>query len=288
MFQSTIRISKLSEVSDSLIRPVAVRLLEETDRIIAIDHNDKCICKVLDLNSKKCIYSFGSYGTRTGQFLYPVSISMIGCVLCVADFNRNVIVILTYDGYLVSEVDLNYFSRRSKFTNSLQKPWSLCYSTNSASLYAAFMVSNRVISLSSQLPFQITLGRGVLVQPLCVCVGENEIIFVLDKTTSIKYFQEDGTFIGNVMLIKIHDWCSESLVRFVIDTKGNYILCPSSINSIVVFSAAGQQIFPVSRVQMEEFAFDSPLDISLEQNGRKIVVSDTFNEKVQLFDYSID
>ena len=283
MLQSNIRIRKRSEVSHSLIRPVAVRALEGTNIIIVIDHNEKCVCKMFDFSTKACSYSFGTYGSGTGEFKYPVSVCIIGSVLCIADYHRNVIIILTYEGYLVSEVDLNCFSRESKFSDN---PWSLSYSALSSNLYGASLLSNRIFTLSSQLPFQITFGKGVLVNPLCVCVGENEIIFVLDRTTNIKYFQEDGTFIGNIILIKIFDWCSESLVRFVIDKKGNFILCPSSLNSLVVFSPTGDQVFPASRAQTEELAFDNPMDVSLDQKGRILLVSDTFNEEVQLFDYS--
>ena len=287
MFQFTIQISKHSDVSDSLIRPVAVGLLEETNRIIAIDHSEKYTCKVLDLNSKECIYSFGSYGTGTGQFMYPVSISMMGSVVCVADFHRNVIVMLTSEGYFITEVDLNHISRNCNFLYTLQKPWSLSYSANSSSLYCAFMVTSRIIRLSPLLPFQITFGKGSLVQPLCVCVGKNEMICVLDKTTSIKCFQEDGVLVGTVNLMKICKWSSESLVKFVMDTKGHFIVCPSSLNTIIVFSPTGEQIFPVSCVQMQEFGLDSPLDICLDKKERTLVVSDTFNGRVQLFDYSI-
>ena len=233
MFQFTIQISKHSDVSDSLIRPVAVGLLEETNRIIAIDHSEKYTCKVLDLNSKECIYSFGSYGTGTGQFMYPVSISMMGSVVCVADFHRNVIVMLTSEGYFITEVDLNHISRNCNFLYTLQKPWSLSYSANSSSLYCAFMVTSRIIKLSPLLPFQITFGKGSLVQPLCVCVGKNEMICVLDKTTSIKCFQEDGVLVGTVNLMKICKWSSESLVKFVMDTKGHFIVChPPSTQSL--------------------------------------------------------
>ncbi|KAI6650968.1 hypothetical protein LOD99_5807 [Oopsacas minuta] len=251
----TVCISEKSKITDSLDCPGAVCLFEETNSIIAIERSGDPVCKVININTKDCIYSFGRYGTGSGRFCYPTSISLIGSVVCVADYRRNAIILFTIDGEYITEMDL------------LENPWSLCYSITTSNLYITCIFSNKVIILSSQLPYTLTLGKGKLVQPLCVRVNQQEIVFVLDKTTNITYFQEDGNILGNITLEKIDSWSSESLNRFVIDAKGNFILCPTSLNSIIVFSRSGKQIFPISHKQRHMFQFDNPLDIQLDSKG---------------------
>ena len=268
---SEVNISKQSELTDTLVSPSAACLLEDTNKIVAIERIGNFACKVFNINTNECVYSFGNY--QTGQFSYLVSICLIGSVVCVADYRRMVIMLFTNEGDCISEVHL------------LANPWSLCYSNNSLNLYITFLFTNKVMRISSELPYQLVIGKGILVQPLCVCVNEQEIIFVLDKTTKVTYFQEDGDILGNISFEKIDPWCSESLVTFVIDKKENFILCPSSINSILVFTGMGNQIFPKSNEQRRELNFDNPLHIHLDSRCAILLVCDTYNGRIQIFDY---
>ena len=268
---SEVNISKQSILTDTLVSPSAACPLEDINKIVAIERNGKFACKVFDVKTKECVYSFGNY--QTGQFSYPVSICLIGSGICIADYRRMAIVVFTNEGDFISEIHL------------LSNPWSLCYSNNSSNLYITFLFANKVLRISSELPYQRIIGKGILVQPLCVCVNQQEIIFVLDKTTMITYFQEDGDLLGNICFEKIDPWCSESLVTFVIDKNGNFIICPSSINSILVFTDKGKQIFPKSNKQRRELNFDNPLHIYLDFRWAILLVCDTYNGRIQIFDY---
>lgn len=268
---SEVIISKLSDLTDTLITPSAACPLEDINRIVVIERHGKFACKVFDINTKECIYSFGSY--QTGEFRYPVSVCLIGSVVCVSDHWRMKIILFTDEGDFITDIHL------------LATPWTLCYSTRRSNLYVTSLFKNRVVRLSPELPYQLYIGKKTLFQPLCVCVNEQEMIFVLDKTTRITYFQEDGEVLGNISFEKLDPWCSESLATFVMDEKGNFILCPSKINSIVVFTGKGKQIFPKSNKQRKELNLDNPLHVYLDIRWAILLVCDTYHGRIQIFDY---
>ena len=284
-----VRITKLKGVrNESLCSPHSVCLMEDCKRLAVIDRSAGKVCKTIDLTTNEPLFSFGDYGLGRGEFSYPIDVERIGSLLAVADYLRIVIVLFSLEGDFVSEVELSCFADLRTFSEDKLRPWSLSYSDLSSNLYGCFLLANAIFRFSSDKPCRYTFGRNVLKQPLGICVGGNENVFVIDKTTCVTRFQEDGGVLARIEFNKIDSWCSETIVRFALDLTGNFILCPSSLNLILVFSPKGEQLFPLGAKDRSIFSLDNPLDVTLSRSGALLAVSDTYHGVIELFNYSCD
>ena len=230
----------------------------------------------------KLLFFIGGFGWEREQFQYPVDICANNTLdVFVADYENQRIE--RYDR------DLNWIA--SIYTDpSLDERLQLGFINSvdysrHGELFAVDSENKRILKFNTlQEPVSsygdYDWGQGVLTDPVKICVGPDDMIYVSDRGDGrIFVYDYYGNFlntIGDEILKSPSGLFLYNTILFVTDTE---------LNKIFAFQTSGQKIFEFGAPGDKIGAFQNPGDIAFYQN--KLYVADTDNNRIQIFNLTI-
>jgi predicted membrane-bound mannosyltransferase/DNA-binding beta-propeller fold protein YncE len=177
----------------------------------------------------------------------------------------------------------------------LQNPKGISVAPD-GSIYIADTGNNRIIHLSED---HILLGEwgsegsdfGKFNQPWDVAVGHDGSVFIADTWNHrIQKFTSTGDYIASWGVYGQAEspeafWGPRGLT---IDPQGNLLITDTGNKRVVVFSSDGEFIEEFGTVGYQLGEFDEPVGIEASPVTNMLYVADTWNQRVQVFEYIQD
>jgi tripartite motif-containing protein 2/3/tripartite motif-containing protein 71 len=249
-------------------RPWGVAINSKGNIIVA-EYGEKCI-SIFSPEGEK-IRSFGSEGSRPGQFKWPqgVAVDDDDNILVVDNWN-NRIQKFTSDGRFVSAVD----------NLDLKSPVGIAIHPHSKNIYVTDSYNGCILILDPDLTLSSSFGsegsgNGQFLSPCGVAFDSTGNVYVADSGNHrIQVFTAEGEYLRKFDHGNLYD--------ISIDSEDVLYVAENDSDRVLLFTRKGRLMTLFGSWGTGLGQFHSPCGIALDKDSN-IYVSDTWNNRLQIF-----
>ena len=264
-------------IISGLNRPFGVLITKDKDIVVAESRANRIT--ILNKEGKK-VKSFGTEGTKEGQFTYPrgVAISHDGHIL-VADYHR--LQKLTFEGDCVKSVGS---SETGNGPLQFDIPLGITVHPTTGQIFIADMYNHRIQVLNKDLTYSHSFGKKgsspkQLNQPYDVTFDNEGCLYVADFSNHcIKKFTSTGQYISRFSSEGSNPGQITNPTSIHIDNNLLYV-SEYGNNRISIFDTNGCFIHCFGKYGSGEKDFNNPCGITVDSLGN-LYVSDSGNDRL--------
>ena len=254
-------------------------VVTKNEEIIVAEKNSHCIT-ILNKEGKK-VKSFGTKGTKEGQFTYPrgVAISHDGCIL-VTDNHR--LQKLTFEGDCVKSVGS---SEKGNGPLQFNTPKGIIVHPTTGQIFIADSNNHRIQVLNKDLTYSHSFGkkgslREELNNPYDVTFDNKGYLYVADSDNHcIKKFTSTGRYISTFSSEGSNPSQIKDPTSIIIDNNNLLYVSEYGNNRISIFDTNGCFIHCFGKRGSGEGEFNRPYGITVDSLGN-LYVSDWNNNRL--------
>ena len=254
-------------------------VITKNEEIVVVEKDSHCIT-ILNKDGKK-VKSFGTKGTKEGQFTYPrgVAISQDGYILVTDDQRLQK---LTFEGDCVKSVGS---SESGNGPLQFSNPTGITVHPTTGQIFIADKYNHRIQVLNKDLTYSHSFGkRGCLSpeqfdQPYDVTLDNEGYLYVTDfNNHCFKKFTSTGQYISTFSSYGSNpgQLCSPSAI--IIDNNLLYV-CEWLSDRISIFDTNGCFIHCFGKSGSGKGEFDTPRGITIDSLGN-LYVTDAGNKRL--------
>ena len=243
------------------------------NQIIVTEGGSNCV-SVFSPEGEK-IHSFGSKGTKNGQFQFcsGVTVDNVGNIY-VVDRNNYRIQKFTPDGKFIQSVG-------TEGSGQLQfnYPLGVSFNPNNQKLYVCDQSNARVQVVNTDLTFHSTIGSYITVN---IAFSSNGDIYVTDYNNHcVQIFNQDGIFL-RTLRNKQQGQTLQYPVGIAVDSSDTVYVSEKDRGCISVFTAEGEYLTTFGGKGEAEGQFDCTFGLHIDKND-SLLVCDRNNGRIQIF-----
>ena len=249
--------------------------------IIVVERGASCI-SIFTLDGK--IQSFGSKGSKKGQFSYPTGVAVDNDDnIYIVDKSNYRIQKFTSTGGFIASVG-KYGSNPLQFNY----PVGIGFNKKNGKLYVCDQSNNRVQVLETNLTYHSSFGsegsgNGQFKNPLGVAFDSSGNVHIADfNNHCIQVFTLEGKFIRKFGSMGSGPGQLNSPYGVVVDSSDMIYVADCNNHRVCVFSPEGQFLKSFGSEGEAQGQFKQPRMVHVDENGF-ILVSDSGNNRVQIF-----
>ena len=264
--QPLVSVCEKGKGMEQLNNPLVVTVDNITGNIYIADQVNNCV-KVFD-RTGKYLSKFGNNEDK-GNILYPCGIAICGDRLIISQGN-DCIVNYQLNGKFISRI-----GKQGKGELEFDIPFGLTINESNGDIYICDRSNNRIQILNKDFSFKSQFGKDRLESPLDVKLSK-EYILVLDKSNPCLHLFSFNHILQKSVISRGKGMQVIYPRFFFIDQTDNILISDSYSNSILIFDKEFKLFhkIPVS---------DYPMGVTVDIQGRVIVVSQSSKDCLQIF-----
>ena len=249
-----------------LNNPLGVTVDNKTGNIYIADQSNNCV-KVFD-STGKYLFKFGD-NEGEGKMSYPKGVAIYGDRILITQ-NNNYIFNYQLNGKFISRI-----GRQGRGELEFNHLFSLTIDESNGDIYICDCNNNRIQILNSDFSFKSQFGKDKLKVPRDVKLSK-ENIYVLDASNPCLHLFNYNRLLQKSVISRgkgmevINPW------YFFIDHYDNILISDRGSNSISILNPLIELIHKFS-------VSNSPMGVTVDNQGRLIVVSDSDNNCLQIY-----
>ena len=261
--QPLVSVCSSGKGNEQLNYPLGVTVDDKTGIIYIADQYNNCV-KVFD---------------KTGKYLFKIGNNedkgkMLGVAICgdrvlISHFD-NCILNYQLNGKFISRI-----GRKGKGELEFDYPFGLTINESNGDIYICDRKNNRIQILIKDLSFKSQFGKATLKSPLDVKLSK-ECIFVLDVSNPCLHLFDYNHILQKSVISRGNGMQVIYPRFFFIDQADNILISDCDSTSIHIFNKEFKLFYkiPVS---------DNPMGITVDNQGRVIVVCQSYKDCIQIF-----
>ena len=269
------------KIVSRFIGPWGVVLLDKKEQLIVAEYGSHCII-VYDKEGKK-VRSFGSKGTKEGQFIYPCGVANSNINdghKLVTDEHR--LQKLTPEGRCIMSVGS---SQRGSGPLQFNNPIGISVHPTTQQMFVADLSNHRIQVINGDFTYSHSIGSegtapGQLNRPWDVALDGVSNVYVANYSNhSIDVFTSDGKYLRRFGSKGCGDGQLQNPSSITIDTYNMVYVAENGNHRISVFTTDGVFIRHIGHQGSGEGEFKYPYSITVDMLGN-LYVSDSGNNRV--------
>ena len=269
-----------STISFSILSPISVRKkhLNGPDSLICTDSGNIIVHNSIS-KTIAFISPTGELICELNDFIHPWGLAFSDILVFVSDFFTNQIKVYSHMGDYVCT-----FGKFGISQGQFDNPTGISYNFTLKHLYVADSGNNRIQVFDADFRFVKTFGCQVYC-PKDICISSSSQIIVLDESPRCLHI---FTFSGDIVA-QFAQYGIELLNPWAISISNSHVfVTDNEIPGFVIFTFDGKYVarFGASGNKEGHFSDNSPMGISFQFQNSLLFVSDTGNNRVQVFDFS--
>ena len=264
--QPLVSVCEKGKGMDQLNNPLGVTVDNKTGNIYIADQDNNCV-KVFD-RIGKYLFRFGD-NEDEGNMLFPRGVAICGDRVIISQGNHCIL------HYQLNGKFISGMGKQGKGELEFHYPFGLTINESNGDIYICDYNNNRIQILNKDFSFKFQFGRDTLKLPLDVKLSK-EYIFVLDASNLCLHLFSYNHILQKSVISRGKGMQVIYPCFFCIDQTNNILISDRDSNSILIFNKEFKLFnkIPVS---------DNPMGVTVDNQGRVIVVSQSPKHCLQIF-----
>ena len=223
--------------------------------------------KVFD-RTGKYLFKFGD-NEGEGKMLYPKGVAICGNRIIISHFSHCIL------NYQLNGKFISIIGRQGKGELEFDSPFGLTINESNGDIYICDRYNNRIQILNQDLSFKSQFGKDILKYPRDVKLSK-EYIFVLDESNPCLHLFSYNHVLQKSVISRGKGMRVIYPRFFFIDQTDNILISVRDSNSILIFNIKFKLFHKI-------LVSDNPMGVTVDNQGRVIVVSQSSKDCLQIF-----